>query len=104
MYIRTSFAMVVYVHTQEYMYINPPIEKAVHIFTVYKVLSGSALCLPTFLADHRREGLRFGIDYGVDEIISPVLGHLQGRGTVLVLNVDIGSGRREGERKGKKER
>lgn len=66
--------MYMYVHTQEY--VNPPVGKTLLLYIVYKALPGYVLNLLTFF-DHRREGLRFGIDYGVDEIIPPVSGHLQ---------------------------
>ena len=48
--------------------------------------------------DNRRQCLCLGIHYCVDEIVSPVLGHVQCRMTVAVLLVHASSARKEGRR------
>ena len=47
----------------------------------------------TFLVDHRRETGCFGIDYSIDEIITPVPSNVQGSVTMLILKSNLGSGR-----------
>lgn len=52
---------------------------------VYKFLTSYIHVLRTFLLHRWWQRGCLGIDDGVDEVIPPVPGHLQGRVTVLVL-------------------